>query len=220
MKRYKLELTGLSPIIMHRDNLAFGEVLEAWRKHPENAGLGKAGDDRSPPWTWVGSLYHDGHVVGIDQDNMMTCLREGGAKVIRKGKSTYKKESQSGILIDQPQLEFAVDGRVVSYDAIAPLVGDLDFAKHLEAAQDMGFELLVKRARIGRAKHVRVRPMFRNWTAACTLTVIDEQLSGITETVLDLILRQCGALVGLCDWRPGGATPGQFGKFESRIEAI
>jgi len=218
MDQYRITLKGLSPLLMHNDNLAFTEKLEAWRKDPANKGMSSAGDDRTPPWTWIGYLYHDGKVLGINSDNIMTMLREGGAKVLKKGKETFKKQTQSGIILDHQQFDVYADGSNVDIKDINSLIGDLDFNNHISTAEALGFELLVKRAKIGRAKHIRVRPMFRYWQAVGTLTVLDAELTGITRDVLQMILDQAGALCGLCDWRPSSPSSGTFGRFEGVIE--
>jgi hypothetical protein len=220
MKQYQVTLTGLTPLLMHNDNLAFSEKIKAWQKAPENKELSVTADDRSPAWIWIGYLYHDGRHVGINSDNIMTMLREGGAKVINKGKETYKKQTQSGIMLDQQQFDLYVGGQLIKWDYIKPLVGDIDFADHIETAELLGFELNVKRAKIGRSKHIRVRPMFREWQAVGTITVIDEELSGLTQPILQTILNQAGAVCGLCDWRPSSPNSGTFGKFTPEVEAM
>lgn len=219
-KRYNVTLTGLTPLLMHNDNLAFAEKLTAWRKDPANKEHGVSGDDRSPPWTWVGYCYHDGRNLGVSSDNIMTMLREGGAKIINKGKETYKKQTQSGIMIDAQQFDLWVSGETVPKDPIAALVGEMDFSKHIELAESMGFELLVKRAKINKAKHIRVRPLFRDWILTGSITVLDEELTGLTAETIKRILNQAGALCGLCDWRPSSPSSGTFGKFSPEIEEI
>ena len=103
----------------------------------------------------------------------MTMLREGGSKVINRGKETYKKQTQSGIMLDQQQFDIYVNNysSTIPVDNIKPFIGNLDFSKHIDLVESLGFELLVKRAKIGRAKHIRVRPMFRDWMAVGTITV-------------------------------------------------
>jgi len=221
MKQYQIKLKGLSPLLMHNDNLAYTEKLEAWRSDPANKGMSTAGDDRTPPWTWIGYLYHDGAHVGIASDNLMTMLREGGAKVTKKGKETFKKQTQSGIILDRQQWDLYLgDGQKIDVVTINHLIGNLNFNEHISTVEDMGFELLVKRAKIGRAKHIRVRPMFRYWTAVGTLTVLDEELTGLTGRTLQTIFDQAGALCGLCDWRPSSGSSGTFGRFEAEVERV
>lgn len=217
MKQYNIQLNGLTPLLMHQDNIAFSEKVQAWSKDPANKGNSVAGDDRTPAWTWIGYLYHDNKVVGMPGDNLMTMLREGGAKVPKKGKETYKKATQSGIMLDQQQFVLTIDDQEIALDPIKELIGNDDFNAHLEAAEAMGFELLVKRAAIGRSKHIRVRPMFRTWTLHGSLTVLDEELSGLTHQMLQTVLTQAGALCGLGDWRPSSGSSGVFGRFEAIV---
>jgi len=222
MEQYSITLEGLTPLLMHNDNLAFNEKVKAWQKEPENKANSVPGDDRSPVWTWIGYLYHDGKNIGVSSDNIMTMLREGGAKVPtgKKGE-TYKKQTQSGLMLDQQQFGLYINGNTIQIDDIKPLLKETDFNKHIETAELLDFELLVKRAKIGNAKHVRVRPMFRTWTLSGSLTVLDSQLTGLTEEVLRTVLNQAGALCGLCDWRPSSPkASGTFGKFTPIVKKI
>jgi len=222
MNQYQITLKGLSPLLMHNDNLSFSEKITEWRKDPANKELSQSGDDRSPAWTWISYLYHDGKNIGMASDNIMTMLREGGAKVLSgKGKETYKKQTQSGVMLDQEIFTMFVGGeQAVSINEIEPLIGNNNFHEHIETVENLGFELLVKRAKIGRAKHIRVRPMFRRWALVGSLTVLDEELTGLTQEVLQLILDQAGALVGIGDWRPSSGSSGTFGKFSAEIVAM
>jgi len=221
MEQYKVTLKGLTPMILHQDNLAFNEKIQAWRKAPENKEQSVNGDDRSPAWTWLGYVYHDGRYFGMPSDNLMTMFREGGAKVkTGKGKETYKKQTQAGIMVDQQQWTILTHDKTIPIMPFQELIGNNTFTDHLDMAEDYGFELLVKRARIGRTKNVRVRPLFRSWELQGSLTVIDSELSGITKEILELILNQAGALCGLGDWRPSSPSSGTFGKFQPIIEPV
>jgi len=221
MEQYKVTLKGLTPLLMHQDNIAFNEKISAWQRAPENKEYSVSGDDRSPAWVWLGYVYHDGNVIGVPSDNLMTMIREGAAKVLTgKGKETYKKQSQAGIMIDQQQWTLYVNGAEVPIDPFQGLIGNNTFTDHLDMAEENGFELLVKRAKIGRSKHIRVRPLFREWVLDGSLTVIDHEISGITEDVLRIIMNQAGAMCGLGDWRPSSPNSGTFGKFEPVIKAM
>ena len=221
MKRYAVTLHGKSPLLMHRDNISFGEKVRKWQIDPQNKKDSVAGDDRSPAWTWIGYLYSDGQHVGIDSDNLMTMLREGGSRLLTgKKNETYKKQTQYGILLDQIQFDFFVRGEQIPVKGINALVGNNDFAAHEAWAEDHGFELLTKRARICQGKHVRVRPMFRDWIASGTLTVLDEDQSGLTRGILQRVLDLAGSMCGLGDWRPSSKTPGSFGRFAATVEPL
>lgn len=220
MKQYEITINGLTPLLMHQDNIYFSEKIDAWRKDPANKGKSSAGDDRTPAWTWIGYLYHDTVNLGMPSDNLMTMLREGGTKVVKKGKLTFKAQTQSGIMIDQQQFKLLIGGKPTPIAQIKELVGNNDFSRHEEVVKNLGFELNVKRAKIGRAKHIRVRPMFRDWQMVGSLTVLDEELSGITKPILQTILDQAGALCGLGDWRPSSGSSGSFGKFEAVVKKV
>lgn len=222
MNQYSVNLKGLTPLLMHNDNLAYSEKIMAWRKDPGNKEHSIPGDDRTPPWTWLGYIYHDGAILGVPSDNLMTMLREGSAKLLTgKGRETYKKQSQSGVAIDQQQFNLLVNGSLIPLEALEPLVGNLNFGEHIAAAEALGFELLVKRGRIGQTKNVRVRPMFRQWELQGSLTVLDEEQSGLTQDAIQKILNLAGSLCGLCDWRPSSPrASGPFGKFQSVVTPV
>jgi len=217
MKKYHVTLKGLNPLLMHNDNIAFSEALAAWRRDPANRDKSVAGDDRSPAWTWIGSLYHNRKVLGVPSDCIMTMLREAGASVFKTGRKTFKTDTQSGLFINDEQFDLLIDGETVPVAEIEKLIGEEDFSVHLETVKKLGFELLIKRARIGQAKHVRVRPMFRDWVLVGSLTVIDESQSGLTRDVLQQIFTIGGVTKGLGDWRPSSRKAGSFGTFEAAV---
>lgn len=217
-RRYAVTLKGETPILMHADNVEWTDYLGVWKKDPANKGKSVPGDDRTPPFTWIGYLYHENGKVVIPSDNLMTVLREGGAKVLTgKGQKTFKAQSQSGIVVDQSGWGLIVDGNEISYRKLKGLIGEPDFNAHKQVAVDMGFELFVKRASVGTSKHVRVRPRFDKWECSGTITVLDD---AITTSVLRDILTFAGVYCGMCDWRPSSKTPGSFGKFTAEIAEV
>jgi hypothetical protein len=145
-------------------------------------------------------------------------LREGGGKISTgKRQETFKRYTQSGLLLDQFSWPLLVTGGTIPYAPIKGLIGNLDFEQHLGQAERLGFDLLVKRAKIGAAKHVRVRPRFDNWSTTGTVTVLLDDI--ITKNVLQDILSLSGALCGLGDWRPSSPkSPGSFGRFTAKVE--
>ena len=218
MRRYAITISGQTPLLMHWDNIEWADRLDEWKNDPGNKKNSKAGDDRSPAWRWVGSMYHDGAHVAVPNDNLMRCLMEGGAMVpVPGGKSgkTFKALTQSGMMVAEPFWPVLIDGAAVPMSAINPLLKVEDFGKHKEAVSALGFRLHVKRAKIGASKHIRVRPCFDRWEVRGTVSVWDDQ---ITERVLADILRYAGQYKGLGDWRPGGKTPGSFGMFEAAVK--
>jgi len=217
MKTYSVTITGKTPLLMHHDDIEWADEMSAWKDSPDHQKKSKPGDDRSPGWRWLGSLYHDGKVVCIPGDNLMRCLMEAGAMVpVPGGKSgkTFKSQTQSGCIVGEPFWPLVVNGKEIPIDGIMKLKGVDDFAKHQTAVAKLGFMLYLKRAKIRNSKHIRVRPRFDTWAASGSLSVWDEQL---TLDVLRRIFTFGGQFKGLCDWRPGGKTPGPHGMFDVKV---
>lgn len=225
MDKYRITLTGGSPLLMHHDNIEWADTMKVWGKDPANKKDSIAGDDRSPAFRWIGALYvgtppdtKEVQVV-MPSDNLMTMLREGGKQCPtgKKGGS-FKARTQSGILIESLCWAFEVNGERIPYAPIKAAMSKKNFEDHEKLVAELGFKLLVKRAQVGTAKHVRVRPMFKDWVVRGELLVVDDM---ITKDVLVNILTFAGAYSGLCDWRPGAPrSPGQFGRFTPEIEEL
>ncbi len=219
MRTYEVTITGKSPLLMHWDNLDW-TAPKKWREEPENKSKSVPGDDRSPAFTWIGGLYHDGKIVSIPTDNIMRCAMEGGAQVPvpggKRGK-TYKTQTQSGMVTVEAFWPLLVDGKPIAVEPILKLTNESDFEKHQAFILSLGFELYVKRARIGASKHVRVRPRFNRWATRGLINVWDEE---ITLAALSNIMRIAGAYKGLGDWRPSSRTPGPFGRFDAEVKEV
>lgn len=220
MKRYAVTLTGETPLLMHQDNLAWAEAMNKWRLDPANKKLSVAGDDRTPAHRWIGNLYVEAGRVVMPADNLMTVLREGGKKVSTgKGQETFGRYTQSGLIVDQSAWPVLIGGKEIPFAPIKALISETDFNRHLETIEAMGFELFVKRAKIGTAKHVRVRPRFDNWVLQGTITVLLDDI--INTEILESILQVGGVYCGLGDWRPSSPkSAGSFGKFVSSVKEI
>lgn len=213
---YQVKITGATPLLLHNDNIQWASVMSEWARDPANRTKSVAGDDRTPAFRWIGCLYSDGGKVALPADNLMTVLREGGARCPtgKKG-ATFKRATQSGLVIDQAGWTLEINGRAVSMAEVNALMDEQDFAKHEAFAIAHGFMLFVKRARVGQTKHVRVRPRFDQWSATGSITVFDDT---ITERVLSDILKFGGNFAGLGDWRPSSPrSPGPFGKFTAEL---
>jgi hypothetical protein len=219
MRTYKITITGKTPLLMHYDNIEWADFMDAWKTDPTNKKTSKAGDDRSPAWRWLGCVYHDGSRVVMPQANIMRSIMEGGAMVpVPGGKmgKTFKSQTQSGMMSVEPFWPLLVGGNEIAWADIERLKDEDEFDRHKEQVNQLGFSLLVKRAKIGTSKHVRVRPEFAaGWQLRGSLAVWDDQ---ITKDALQSILMYAGQYKGLGDWRPGGKTPGPYGTFEAVVE--
>lgn len=209
------ELRGMMPLLMHADDVEAADLMGEWRKDPANKNVSVPGDDRSPPWTWQTYCYHDGEYLSMPAAAIAVCLRQAGTQLILKRQKTFKELTQSGMLIDQEYCEFRNGGKQIPVDLLHD-IRELPFRQQADAVRQAGFRLFVKRAVIGRAKHVRVRPRFESWSVNGTATVT------ATELNID-VLRQIFSFagrIGLCDWRPGCKTPGTFGMFSATVDKI
>jgi hypothetical protein len=217
--RYEFTLTGKSALLMHFDDVEWADLVKAWLMDPENTKKKgeNSGDDRRPSWAWIGYCYQDGKNIVMPGANLTACLKKAGARVPLGRQKTFKELAVSGIFIEQEFMAFANAGRSIPIAPILALRDVPDFRPHVEATAKMGFQLFVKRASIGQAKHVRVRPRFEEWTVSGTLEVMAHE---ITADVLESIFTQAGR-VGLGDWRPGSPkSPGPFGMFSHKLKPI
>jgi hypothetical protein len=206
---------------MHADNIEWADAMEEWKDDPAHKGKSKPGDDRTPPYRWIGCLNYDDPKAGkvtIPSEYIMSCLMDGAAQVpTGKGRSTFKSQSQSGIVPLDFQWEFRSNGKQVQMGEINELRNLPTFKEHVEAALDLGFMLFVKRVKIKDNKHIRVRPRFNEWSASGEVMVVDDL---ITDKVLTNILDIAGRLKGLGDWRPSAPKrPGPFGTFKATFHA-
>lgn len=220
MKTYEITLQGKTPMLHHADDIDWADKMEAWKNDPASKKGSKAGDDRSPAFRWIGSLYHDGDVIGIPNDNLMAAFMGGGAMVpVPGGKSgkTFKAQTQSGMLVVGTHWPMLIgeSKKTVPISAVHSLLTEKDFAKHRTHIETLGFSLYLKRAKIGQSKHVRVRPLFSPWSASGHISVWDEQ---ITLAVLRDVCSYAGNYKGLGDWRPGSKTPGSYGMFAATVK--
>jgi hypothetical protein len=220
MTTYQVRIVGTTPIIVHADSVEWADFIAAWRGDPKNKGLSKAGDDRTPPFSWMGCLNYSHAETGflaVPGEYLAKALMGGAAGVpTGRGKATFKSLSQSGLLCGNSPWPLLVDGKKIQMSEIRKLRDLATFGEHLQAVRGMGFDLLVKRARIGQQKHIRVRPIFHRWSTEGEILVLEDQL--IKRPILEQFLELGGRLKGLGDWRPGAPTPGNFGMFKAVVE--
>jgi hypothetical protein len=220
--RYSVELIGRTPLIMHQDSVEQADLIKSWRDLPKNKKEAK-GDDRSPVFTWKTYLYVniDGTRVCIPSTNILSAMSKAGAsfKEGKGSKTSLKSATQSMIAFENFDLDFFCCGKPITINDINAISDDFDFEKHKEMAKALGINLEVKRASIGMSKHVRVRPVFHNWSASGTIQVFDEGV--FNKKQLDELFELCGLRVGLGDWRPSAPKkPGPFGTFTTKIKEI
>lgn len=215
MKKFQFTFTGFMPLLMHADDIDGADMLEAWRKDPNNKGVTKAGDDRSPPWTWHTYLYrHDGFIA-MPAENVMVALRQAGAQITLKGQKSFKEATQSGLLITEPACEFRNNGERIKLADIDAM-HDKPYVEQKAACEKLGFELFAKRASLKSSKNIRVRPRFHKWTVSGEVMVLKPE---ITNEILQRLFTLAGK-AGLGDWRPSSKTPGWHGQADVTVQEI
>ncbi len=223
MRKYSVELTGKTPLLLHPDDLDWADRMKKWKEDPvaQKETPAVPGDDRTPAWRWVGNVLHDGEHMAVSSDMLMKCFMEGGAMVpVPGGKNgvTFKRQTQSGMSVLEPAWKIATPQGLIPISPVHALMSSNDFDEHKGKAMAMGFDLFVKRAKIGAAKHVRVRPRFRSWKVSGTLAVWDDKLTD--RSLLDILVF-AGEFKGIGDWRPSAPkSPGPHGRFSVEIQKV
>lgn len=216
MKTMTFTLESATPLLMHRDNIEWADEMKKWQKDPANKGKSVAGDDRTPGFTWLGYLYHDGENVSWPADNLLPALCKSAANVKYKGQTTLKTIVPSNLHIVGDNLKFEawnINKKGYEQIPIAPifeLQEERDFREHLALAKKLGsYELYVVRVGVNGSKHVRVRPKFRMWRISGEMQVTDPELftPEVIQTIFDGL-----KTIGFGDWRPTSPSkPGRYG---------
>jgi hypothetical protein len=200
---------------MHHNNIEQRDRLEETRKRMRG---GKPGDDRSPPDTWKSYLYvsDETNKICIPTENLLAALLLGGMKVKMSGKETYKTHSQR-IAFDRLDYDLVIGSGTIDKSSIESIQGE--YLEHADAVRALGFRLQVKPASVGTTKHIRVRPLFAQWSVTGTFEIEADDASILGLSALRDIFTATGRLVGLGDWRPSSPKrPGQYGRFVAEID--
>lgn len=217
--RFEFTLTGKTALLMHYDDVEWADELTAWRYDPANSKKKgeSSGDDRRPVFTWIGYCYHDGSHIAIPSSNFQSCMSKAGARVPMGRQKSFKEVAVSGLFFETEFLTFTNNGQQIRIGPILSLKEEPQFSKHKKAVEKMGFRLDVRRAAVGQAKNVRVRPRFDAWSASGVVEVTDER---IDQSILEQLFEQAGRC-GLGDWRPSAPKkPGVFGMFGYKLKRI
>lgn len=220
MKRFEFTLTGVTPLLLHADSIAWADTMTEWKNKSPDAKNSPAGDDRSPAFRWIGYMAHNGEHVGITADMLTACFRKAASTVTipgaKRGK-TFKTESVALLGFEAELFPIVTPTGPVLWSDCEGMMQEKDFTKHRSFASKRGFELHAIRAQVGTSKHIRVRPKFDRWSVVGRCWVDDEKLA----TALPDILNTAGRLMGLGDWRPSSPrSPGRYGRFTATIKEV
>jgi hypothetical protein len=211
MDKFTMKLKGLSPLLMHFDNIEAQDAENARGKSG-----GKAGDDRHPADRWKSYLYLNGEQVVMPQQNILASLLKVGSAISIGGKKTLKAASQ-GVLIDEIQIPFLAGGKKIARKDVEEIEGTFNDQRALFEKLAPGLGIQVAPCRVNGKRHIRTRPMFAEWSLVADFTIAD---SDLTLPRLKELFSLAGIKAGLGDWRPGSPSkPGPYGRFEAQISA-
>jgi len=213
---YRYTLTGVSPLLMHFDNIEEGDRVKAEGRGEDSV----AGDDRHPADTWKTYLYHDGTNIGIPFNNIMAAIGYVGGKIkMPRPINSLKIISQTGIILGEPYAKLTTGGKQIDIERANAVSGP--FVDHAKQVAKLGFGLDVRGVSVNGKRHIRVRPRFDPWLVDGTFTINDEVL---TEALLNKLFDMAGRMSGLGDWRPGCSgrqkKPGVYGRFSVELKRV
>ncbi len=202
LRKFAIKATGLTDLLMHNGRLvnpmdpatkAVAEATKAYSKNKTDENfyaLAKA--------EFLGGLYFYDEIGPYwPSENLHTALKKAGAK-IKRGRGTLKNPIAAAILWDSEINPLAYAGSRPG--TAGPRVAG-------ELWEDESFRF-IKAAKVGAAKIMRTRPVFRNWSFEA-LGALDVEILDVED--LQAVAQTAGQLIGLGDWRPEkSGTRGRF----------
>lgn len=184
IEEIKVRLIGESPLMMHNGRLA--DPLNPWAvKLAEFSGLRKKTEAQHIAMRrveWFGSMYEgDDGLPAIPGANVVATIIDG-AKAQRRG-----KQAKVGIFAAQPFFPLRYEG-----------------PKNLDDLYDDPRFVSCMAVRVGQARVMRTRPVFRDWSCEASIFVKTDSIS--VSHALDA-LTTGGECVGILEHRP---TYGRF----------
>lgn len=185
MKQHKYTISGITPLLTHNERLAnsFDEFTRAIKAI---AGKRKKTEDdlmEMARLEWHGGLYYDADTGPyIPGYNMLAAIFTAG-KVHKLGTAIKRA---AVVLEDKLPIEYS-----------GPRDADALFS-------DKRF-VDMRSVKVGTSKVTRCRPRFSDWRLHFTVAY-DESV--LQPSDIDMVLRTCGTMTGLGDYRP------RFGRFE------
>lgn len=208
MRNITIKVTGRTELLMHNSRLvnpmepATKELAAAWAVYKRDK-TDEAFEELCKA-EFLGSLYHDERLGPYyPTDNLHSCLKAAGAKIVKKGRTTFKNIVATALLPGD------TDINPLSY--AAPARGQ-QAPRERDGLWASSFYRDIRPARVGSSTVMRTRPKFTNWAFEVPFE-LDTELLDIPD--LERILNVAGKIVGLGDWRP--AKGGRRGRFDATV---
>jgi len=188
MQSVKVKLTGLSPILMHSEQLSnpFDDLTKEMKKLTSKRKKTEEDLEAMAEIEWRGGLYYDKATGPYIPAMMVKASLRDGAKLSRGGKKISRAVQ---ILKDKLPLQY-----------VGPRTPEKLWKK--KEFIDMR-SVVVQRARL-----MRCRPIFSNWSLEVEFIYLPDQ---IDKADLLSYIETAGMLIGMGDFRPDKG--GDFGRF-------
>ncbi|AZV01458.1 hypothetical protein vBSflM004_069 [Shigella phage vB_SflM_004] len=187
MKLLNIKITGTRPFLSHADTLS--DPLNPLTKYHKSLSSKRKKTDEDyallAESQLVTSCYYDEQLgLGLKSETLVTGT---GAKLNKLGK--------------------VIDRAIMLTDVVFPMTIKNCPANPQELAKNQDF-IYAKSVKIGTARVMSYRPIFRDWSVEFGLMFDEEQ---ITKEELLMVLENAGNLCGVGDWRP------RFGRFSVEV---
>lgn len=194
MLTVKIDMTGLTPLLLHSDSLSdpLAEETKAFKRVSSKRAKTDADHEAMAEMEYRAGLYlgADGGVV-IPARNVTKCLIDG-ARITKAGAKVER-----GLAPMAAEFPLIYDGPVTPDG----LYADKRFVSRMTVSST---------GRPGGPRVVRCRPIFRQWRVSASL-MVDVALLSLDE--LGDIATNAGQMIGLGDYRKGGG----FGRFRAVV---
>jgi len=179
----KIVMQGVSPLLCHNGQTAdprntYAKAMKAVSSKRKKV---DADFDELARLEWLAGIYRSADDLVIP-DYVIESAMIAGAKKSKRG-----PQAKCGLFFTQHALlEFDGKPDVINDDALAEMFESGDFTHTIGV-------------RVGMAKVMRTRPVFRNWTCIA-FAQYDPDVLNLRD--IEEIAADAGKLVGIGDWRP------------------
>ena len=183
-----IKFTGSAPLVLHSDRTAnpIDPAAKAIKKLSSKRVKTDADHEEIARIEHAAGIYFDPDIGPyVPGANFFRCLTDA-ARITKAG-----KKIERGLLIVSNVNPLAYPG-----------------PRTLDGLWEDESYRLVAAVKIGKAKTMRCRPIFREWRTECQ-AMLDRSILGLDE--LGAIVEQAGSMVGLGDWRP------LYGRFTGEV---